>query len=253
MGNDDKNCCIRTAQTFCNIFISDLYYHADKQKCRISCNSIMPKSLATCRLSHGEKSNHPCDLISSIHQALDLHLTGCWENEWLGDEAYIEIVGLIIISLRLKAMEREVALVKTDQSVIPRDVNEAAGLVMNVEVRPKDELSPLSSVHVAQNAAWSLPSRHSRCASQIHHGLWLLIDCLCRTPGHQEVVPFSSATTPTPSRQMPFSTIRHPSCGPQSSDHTPLPPALWITLRAGCYSWCHITYERWYFNWIELF
>lgn len=46
-------------------------------------------------------------------------------------------------------MEREVALVKTDQSVIPRDVNEAAGLVMNVEVRPKDELSLLSSVHVA--------------------------------------------------------------------------------------------------------
>lgn len=50
------------------------------------------------------------------------------------------------ISLCLKAMKRELALVKTDQSVIPQDVNEATGLVMNAEVKPKDELSPLSSL-----------------------------------------------------------------------------------------------------------
>lgn len=39
-------------------------------------------------------------------------------------------------------MKREVALVKTDQSVIPQDVNEATGQVMNAVVKPKDELSP---------------------------------------------------------------------------------------------------------------
>lgn len=59
-------------------------------------------------------------------------------------------------------MEREVALVKTDQSVIPQDVNEATGLVMNAEVKTKDELLPLSRPRVTQNTAWSLPSRHSR-------------------------------------------------------------------------------------------
>ncbi len=41
-------------------------------------------------------------------------------------------------------MKREAALVETDLSVIPQDVNEATGLVMNAEVKPKDELSPLS-------------------------------------------------------------------------------------------------------------
>lgn len=59
-------------------------------------------------------------------------------------------------------MKREVALVKTDQSVIPQDVNEATGLVMNAEVKPKDELSPFIFAHVGQNTAWSMLSRHSR-------------------------------------------------------------------------------------------
>lgn len=78
--------------------------------------SFEPKSLATSHL----KSNHSWDLNSSIHPALNLHLTGCFENEWLGDEAYIQIWGLIIILLRMKVMEREVALVKTDHSVFLR-------------------------------------------------------------------------------------------------------------------------------------
>lgn len=59
---------------------------------------------------------------------------GCRHQDWAID----------YISLCLKAMEREVALVKTDQSVIPQDVNEATGLVMNAEVKTKDELLPLT-------------------------------------------------------------------------------------------------------------
>lgn len=45
------------------------------------------------------------------------------------------------------------ALIKIDQSVIPQDVNEPTGLVMNAEAKTNEELLPLSPALVAQNTA----------------------------------------------------------------------------------------------------
>lgn len=48
--------------------------------------------------SSGQPSNQTSDLISSIHQSLDLHCMGWRENEWLGEDVDIKI-GRLIISL----------------------------------------------------------------------------------------------------------------------------------------------------------
>lgn len=205
---------------------------------------------ATHHPSSGQASYQTSDLISSIHQSLDLHRIGLW-GKWVAWGGYRHRDWATdYISLCLKAMEREVALVKTDQSVIPQDVNEATGLVMNAEVKTNDELLPLSPALVAQNTAWSLPSRHSR--SFIDPSRPLIIDWLsaknARASRGRALLICHHAGS------IKISLILHhspPIVGP--AVERSYPPTLWITLRAGCYSWCHGTGKRWYFNSIEWF